>query len=129
MKGEGHKAWSGYAQMELPRGQEVGGNQMLVKNKPDAPWQASLSYDKHGRRCTNEQEASTSLEWDSPLGLSDQFTFGDVTKMSKNASLSYNLPLGWWNFSYSYSQSDYRSEVQANGFGFKETGDIQDHQL
>jgi hemolysin activation/secretion protein len=127
---------SNHAQMELTPGQEIGGSQVLVKNTPSAPWQASLTYDNHGQRSTGEQEASTSFEWDSPLGLSDQFTLrgghdvvSDVTKMSKNASLAYNLPWGWWNFSYTYSQSDYRSEAQANGFNFKQTGDSETHQL
>ncbi|MCE0918383.1 ShlB/FhaC/HecB family hemolysin secretion/activation protein, partial [Pseudomonas sp. NMI760_13] len=43
--------------------------------------------------------------------------------------LFYNLPWGWWNFTYSYSESEYRSLAQANGFTFKQTGDSQNHQL
>ncbi|MDH1529068.1 ShlB/FhaC/HecB family hemolysin secretion/activation protein, partial [Pseudomonas mosselii] len=53
----------------------------------------------------------------------------DHTQGSKNGVLFYNLPWGWWNFTYSYSESEYRSLAQANGFAFKQTGDSQNHQL
>jgi hemolysin activation/secretion protein len=125
-----------HAQMELTPGKAVGGSQVLVKNAPAAPWQASLSRNNNGQKSTGEQQASVGLEWDSPLGLSDQLMLrgghdlvSDHTSTSKNAFLYYNLPWGWWNFSYSYSQSDYRSEAQANTFSFKQTGDSENHQL
>ncbi|MEA9976443.1 MULTISPECIES: ShlB/FhaC/HecB family hemolysin secretion/activation protein [unclassified Pseudomonas] len=125
-----------HAQMELTPGKEVGGSQVLVKNTPSAPWQASLSRNNNGQRSTGEQQASVGLEWNSPLGLSDQLMLrgghdvvSDHTRTSKNAFLNYNLPWGWWNFSYSYSQSDYRSEAQANAFSFKQNGDSENHQL
>ncbi|RBJ68956.1 ShlB/FhaC/HecB family hemolysin secretion/activation protein, partial [Pseudomonas sp. MWU12-2534b] len=41
----------------------------------------------------------------------------------------YNLPFGWSNLSYSYSQIEYRSQAQGQGFTFKQTGDSQNHQL
>ena len=37
--------------------------------------------------------------------------------------------MGWWNFSYSYSENEYRSTARANNFAFKQTGDNQNHQL
>ncbi|MEE3507112.1 ShlB/FhaC/HecB family hemolysin secretion/activation protein [Pseudomonas sp. 10C3] len=127
---------SNHAQMELTPGNEVGGSQVLVKNTPSAPWQASLSRNNNGQKSTGEQQGSIGLEWDSPLGLSDQLMLrdghdlvSDHTSTSKNAFLYYNLPWGWWNFSYSYSQSDYRSQAQANGFSFKQTGDSENHQF
>src|SRR3546814_19966879 len=48
---------------------------------------------------------------------------------SRNAMLYYNVPFGWWNVSYTYSQSEYRSQIPANGFNFKQTGDSPTHQL
>jgi hemolysin activation/secretion protein len=53
----------------------------------------------------------------------------DHQKTSRNSMLDYNVPFGWWNFSYSYSESEYRSLAQASGFNFKQTGDSQNHQL
>ncbi|WP_010446443.1 ShlB/FhaC/HecB family hemolysin secretion/activation protein, partial [Pseudomonas asplenii] len=80
--------------------------------------------------------AGTTFDWDNPLGLADQFSLraghdvvGDTTKNSRNAMLYYNLPFGWWNLSYTYSESEYRSQAQASGFAFRQSGDSQNHQL
>ena len=70
------------------------------------------------------------------MGLADQLILrgghdavSDHQKTSKNAMLYYNVPWGWWNFSYSYNQSDYRSVAQGGSFDFKQTGDSENHQL
>ncbi|WIE50655.1 ShlB/FhaC/HecB family hemolysin secretion/activation protein [Pseudomonas sp. GM17] len=127
---------SNQAQMELSPGQELGGSEVLVKNTPQKPWRASLSRNNDGQKSTGEQQWNTGFEWDSPLGLADQLilhgghdAISDHQKTSKNAMLYYNVPWGWWNFSYTYSQSEYRALAQANGFDFKQTGDSQNHQL
>ncbi|VVO01451.1 Hemolysin transporter protein ShlB [Pseudomonas fluorescens] len=127
---------SNQAQMELTPGDAVGGSSVLVKNNPQKPWRASLSRNNDGQKSTGEQQWGTGFEWDSPLGLADQLILrgghdavSDHQKTSKNAMLYYNVPWGWWNFSYSYSQSDYRSVAQGNGFDFKQTGDSENHQL
>lgn len=127
---------SNQAQMELMPGDAIGGSSVLVKNNPQKPWRASLSRNNDGQKSTGEQQWGTGFEWDSPLGLADQLVLrgghdaiSDHQKTSKNAMLYYNVPWGWWNFSYSYNQSDYRSVAQGNGFDFKQTGDSENHQL
>ncbi|WP_395607453.1 ShlB/FhaC/HecB family hemolysin secretion/activation protein [Pseudomonas sp. B22129] len=127
---------SNQAQMELAPGTAVGGSEVLVKNTPQKPWRAGLSYGNDGQRSTGRQQAGTSFDWDNPLGLADQLSLraghdvvSDTTKHSRNAMLNYNLPFGWWNLTYSYSESEYRSQAQANGFSFKQSGDSQNHQL
>ncbi len=127
---------SNQAQMELTPGQAVGGSDVLVKNAPQKPWRVNLSRNNDGQRSTGEQQWNTGFEWDSPLGLADQLSLRgghdamtDHQHTSHNASLAYNLPWGWWNFSYSYSETDYRSQAQASGFNFKQTGDSQTHQV
>ena len=127
---------SNQAQMELAPGSEVGGSAVVVKNAPQKPWRVGLSRTNDGQKSTGEQQWGTGFEWDSPLGLADQLVLrgghdaiSDHRKTSKNASFYYNLPWGWWNFAYSYSQSDYRSVGQANTFDFKQTGDSANHQL
>ncbi|MCW1248537.1 ShlB/FhaC/HecB family hemolysin secretion/activation protein, partial [Pseudomonas sp. SAICEU22] len=83
-----------------------------------------------------EQQWGVSLDWDNPLGLADQLALrgghdavSDHQQTSRNAMLYYNLPFGWWNLSYSYSQTEYRTPAQLNGFTFKQTGDSQSHQV
>ena len=127
---------SNQAQMELAPGKEVGGSEVLVKNNPQKPWRAGLSRSNDGQKTTGEQQVGATFDWDSPLGLADQFSLrgghdivSDQEKNSRNAMLYYNLPFGWWNLSYTYSESDYRSQQQASGFNFESTGDSQNHQV
>ncbi|MFB4391823.1 ShlB/FhaC/HecB family hemolysin secretion/activation protein [Pseudomonas sp. LS_2] len=127
---------SNKAQMELTPGQAVGGSQVRVRNQAQKPWRASLTRNNDGQRSTGEQQMGIGLEWDSPLGLADQLVLrgghdvvSDHTQGSNNGVLYYNLPWGWWNFSYSYSESEYRALAEASGFDFKQTGDSQNHQL
>ncbi|WP_434673486.1 ShlB/FhaC/HecB family hemolysin secretion/activation protein [Pseudomonas sp. R1-15] len=122
--------------MELTPGQNIGGSEVLVRNTPQKPWRAGLSRHNDGQKSTGEQQWGASLDWDNPLGLADQLALrgghdalSDHQKTSRNGMLYYNLPFGWWNLTYSYSQSEYRALGQANGFNFKQSGDSQNHQL
>ncbi|WJK07581.1 ShlB/FhaC/HecB family hemolysin secretion/activation protein [Pseudomonas fluorescens] len=127
---------SNQAKMELSPGKNVGGSDVLVNNTAQKPWRAGLSRSNDGQRSTGEQQWGTTFDWDSPLGLADQLSLRgghdamtDHQHTSNNAMLNYNLPWGWWNFSYTYSQSEYRSQIAASGFNFKQTGDSENHQL
>lgn len=124
------------AQMELTPGTQIGGSEVLVKNQPQKPWRASLSRNNDGQKSTGEQQWGAGLEWDSPLGLADQLilrgghdAISDHQKTSKNSMLYYNVPWGWWNFSYTYSESEYRTPGDLDGYKYKQTGDSQNHQL
>ncbi|WP_433861189.1 ShlB/FhaC/HecB family hemolysin secretion/activation protein [Pseudomonas thivervalensis] len=127
---------SNRAQMELTPGQNIGGSEVRVNNTAQKPWRAGLSRHNDGQKSTGEQQWGASLDWDSPLGLADQLALrgghdavSDHQKTSRNGMLYYNLPFGWWNLSYTYSQSEYRALGQANGFNFKQSGDSQNHQM
>lgn len=124
------------ARLELTPGQQVGGSDVVVNNTELKPWRASLSRNNDGQRSTGEQQWNAGLEWDSPLGLADQLTLrgghdaiSDHQKTSRNGVLAYNLPLGWWTFSYLYSESEYRARGQGDGFTVKQDGDSQNHQF
>lgn len=76
------------------------------------------------------------LDWDSPLGLADQFSLranqdavSDHWRHSDSQYLNYSVPWGWWTFTYSYNQSYYRTRDDSSGFPFKLDGDSQMHQL
>ncbi|WP_170041146.1 ShlB/FhaC/HecB family hemolysin secretion/activation protein [Pseudomonas lurida] len=127
---------SNKAKMDLAPGSQVGGSNVVVNNTPQKPWLVSLTRSNEGQKSTGEQQWGTGFEWDSPLGLADQLVLrgghdaiSDHQKTSKNAALNYSLPWGWWTFSYAYSESEYRSLAQGNGFDFKQTGDSENHQL
>lgn len=124
------------AQLELVPGEQVGGSRVLLKGEPAKPWRVGLNRHNDGEQSTGEQQWGTSLDWDSPLGLADQLslrgggdTVSDRFRHSTNRSLFYSLPYGWWDFSYSYSQSYYRTRNEANGFAFDLDGESKTHQL
>ncbi|MFR0688904.1 ShlB/FhaC/HecB family hemolysin secretion/activation protein [Enterobacterales bacterium AE_CKDN230030158-1A_HGKHYDSX7] len=120
------------AQMELVPGQEVGGSRVQLKGERSKPWRVSASRDNNGDASSGEQQASVGLDWDSPLGLADQFglrygedVVSDHWKHSDNQSLWYSVPYGWWTFNYSYSRNYYRTLNEDAGFAFKYDGDNQ----
>ncbi|MFJ4142993.1 ShlB/FhaC/HecB family hemolysin secretion/activation protein [Pseudomonas sp. NPDC089734] len=127
---------SNQAKMELTPGQAVGGSDVLVKNTPQKPWRVSLARHNNGQKSTGEQQWGAGLEWDSPLGLADQLSLrggrdavSDHQRSAYSSMLNYNLPWGWWNFSYTYNDSEYRTLGQGAGIDFKFTGESQTHQL
>lgn len=124
------------AQMELVPGQEVGGSRVQLKGERSKPWRVSASRDNNGDASSGEQQAGVGLDWDSPLGLADQFglrygedVVSDHWKHSDNQSLWYSVPYGWWTFNYSYSRNYYRTRNEGSGFAFKSDGDNETHQL
>lgn len=127
---------SNQAQMELAPGNVVGGSNVLVKNTTQKPWRASLARHNDGQKSTGEQQWGVGLDWDSPLGLADQLNLrggrdavSDHKRTYESNMLNYNLPWGWWNFNYTYSDSEYRTLGQGAGFDFKYTGESQTHQF
>lgn len=127
---------SNQAAMELVPGSTVGASVVDVRNTPAKAWRANLSRHNDGQRSTGEQQWGYGLEWDSPLSLADQLlvrgshdAVSDYQHTSHSEMLNYNLPWGWWNFNYAYSQSAYRSQAVANNFAFKQTGETQNHQF
>lgn len=124
------------AQLELVPGQEVGSSRVQLKGEPSKPWHASISRHNDGDVSTGEQQWGVGLDWDSPLGLADQLSLrggldavSDEFRHSDNQSLYYSLPFGWWTFSYSYSQSYYRNQVEGSGFVFETDGESRTHSL
>lgn len=124
------------AQLELVPGSEVGGSRVQLKGEPLPPWRAGLNRHNDGEQSTGEQQWGASLEWDSPLGLADQLvlrgggdTVSDHWRHSADQSLYYSLPYGWWTFSYSYSQSYYRTRNEGQGFTFASDGESKNQQV
>jgi len=127
---------SNNVRMELSPGQNVGGSDVLVRNEADKPWRAHLSRNNDGLRSTGEQQWNAGLDWDNPLGLADQFSVrgghdavSDHQRSSRNGLLAYNIPWGWWTFSYFYSESHYRSRIDVQGSEVEQDGDSQTHQF
>lgn len=124
------------AQLELLPGEAVGGSRVGLQGERDKPWRVALSRHNDGQKSTGEQQWGVGLEWDSPLGLADQLSLrasgdavSDHDRHSHSQSLMYQVPYGWWNLSYSYSQSYYRTVLKDNGPDIEFDGDSQIHSL
>lgn len=83
-----------------------------------------------------EQQMGLGLDWDSLLGLVDQFNLCvncdvviDCWCYFDSQSLFYSLFWGWWIFIYGYSQSDYCMCNEVSGFFFKFDGDSCSYQF
>lgn len=124
------------AQLELVPGSGIGASRVRLEGEPAKPWRVGFNRHNDGQRSTGEQQWGMNLDWDSPLGLADQVslrgggdTAADHWRHSANQSLSYNLPYGWWNLSFSYGQSDYRARNHGQGFSFSTHGESKRQQL
>ena len=124
------------AQLELVPGDEVGSSRVQLQGQRDKPWRVSATRNNDGDRSSGEQQMGLGLDWDSPLGLADQFSLranqdavSDHWRHSDSQYLNYSVPWGWWTFTYSYNQSYYRTRDDSSGFPFKLDGDSQMHQL
>lgn len=124
------------AQLELVPGDEVGSSRVQLQGQRDKPWRVSATRNNDGDRSSGEQQMGLGLDWDSPLGLADQFSLranqdavSDHWRHSDSQYLNYSVPWGWWTFTYSYNQSYYRTRDDSSGFTFKLDGDSQMHQL
>lgn len=124
------------AQLELVPGDEVGSSRVQLQGQRDKPWRVSATRNNDGDRSSGEQQMGLGLDWDSPLGLADQFSLranqdavSDHWRHSDSRYLNYSVPWGWWTFTYSYNQSYYRTRDDSSGFPFKLDGDSQMHQL
>jgi hemolysin activation/secretion protein len=124
------------ATLELMPGDTVGGSRIHVSGAASRPVRVSLERNNNGSGGTGEQQWRGGLEWDSPLGLADQFIaqWGhDVTDRpdigSSSGHFAYSLPYGYWTFSYDYTDSDYHTLAEANGFLFTLEGKSERHRL
>lgn len=127
---------SNRAAVELLLGEAPGGSRAVIANQPAKPWRVSFTRHNDGQRSTGEQQWNLGLELDSPLGLADHLIVrgGSSTQRTQeraadNGFLAYSLPLGWWTFSYSYSQSRYRTVNEFFGLQFAASGNSRSHEL
>lgn len=122
--------------MELVPGEDVGSSRVQLDSEGGRPVRFSLGRNNDGTEDTGEQQWALGFEWDSPLGLADQLRMQwghDVTDHSglgsRDGYIDYSVPFGNWNFSYSYTESDYDSTAEADGFLFHYDGVSRRHRL
>ncbi|WP_413614879.1 ShlB/FhaC/HecB family hemolysin secretion/activation protein [Halomonas cupida] len=122
--------------MELVPGESPGASRVQINSEGGRPLRLSLGRNNDGSESTGEQQWKLGVEWDSPLGLADQFIAQlghDVTRQSGRGSgdsyLSYRVPYGYWAFSWAWTESDYHTVAEADGFDFDLDGASERHRL
>lgn len=111
---------SNNATMELLPGKEPGKTNILVKNQPAPPGSGSFTLDNYGSKSTGDTRATVTYGVDNPLGLNDYWFTSlsrnidtlNNTQLSQSALLNFNIPYGYYNFTGSYSESEYKSLIQ-----------------
>ncbi|WP_244613395.1 ShlB/FhaC/HecB family hemolysin secretion/activation protein [Modicisalibacter radicis] len=127
---------SNQATLQLRPGDDIGGSRVVVDNRAQRPWRLSLTRDNGGSESSGEQQWNLGAQWDSPFGLADQLVAqwghdatSDDDIGSGSRYLAYSIPQGYWTLSYAYTQSDYHSLAEANGFTFRLDGESERHRL
>lgn len=127
---------SNQATLQLRPGEDIGGSRVVVDNRAQRSWRLSLSRDNGGSESSGEQQWNLGAQWDSPLGLADQLVVqwghdvsSDDDIGSGSRYLAYSLPQGYWTLTYAYTQSDYHSLAEANGFTFRLDGESERHRF
>ena len=121
------------ADMQIVPSQEKGYSDIVIKwSQKDIPIRLNLSLDDAGSSSTGKYQSGITLAVDNPLRLNDIFYFsygGDVAgadKQSvltpsgatdsmegstKNYTLHYSVPYGYWLLSFNENRYDYHSAV------------------
>jgi hemolysin activation/secretion protein len=112
--------------VELEPGSSPGDSRALIQTPADKDWRVHATRHNHGETSTGQHMLEAGVDWDSPLGLADQIGVRAAQGLSRtsnhgsrNASLAYSIPWGWWTATYSFLYSDYNSHY-VNG----DAGDI-----
>lgn len=125
------------ATFDLLPGTGVGETEILIKRKWSKPWRLSASIDDSGVKATGRYNTNATLAYDDLLGISDllSLTAGSGTlieglgQSSRNASLGYSIPYGYWTFSTYLTVYDYRQVIQGAFQKFTRSGNTQSTEL
>ncbi len=121
---------SNNARMRLLPGDEVGETNIVVDNDPSRFIYAKLDFDNFGSPSTGENKGNLTLFVDNPLGLNDQIIFGfgsnleEPTRnaLSRNYSVNYSIPWGYWTVNTGFSYFEYKSSLQGQAATFDADG-------
>lgn len=97
---------------------EPGLSDLVVSYKKVNPLRFNLAFDDGGSKTTGKTQGTATVSWDNPLALNDLMYFslgggvgnGDG-KGTKNKSLHYSLPLGYWQVALTGSRNKYHQSV------------------
>lgn len=119
------------ASFDLLPGENPGESEILIRRKRGRPWRASVFVDDGGARAAGRFNTTATFASDDPLGFNDllSLSVGSGTlidgrgQSSRNGSVNYSVPFGFWTFSAYLTAYDYRQVVQGAFEKFVRSGD------
>lgn len=107
------------ADMQIVPGNLPGESDIIISLVQTSPWFGSVTLDNSGSQGTGKYQLGGNVGYNNLAGINDVLTMGvttnaDVTKKdhdTKNASLAYWVPYGYWLFGLSANYSKYEQVI------------------
>lgn len=121
---------SALAKIDFIPGTKVGGTIILVNYKKNSLVTATIGRNNSGQPTTGEQQIAATLEFNSPLGVSDHLyvTLQADTKddhqgmKSESAGFNYTMPYGYWTFTFGANRFEYLNRIRGANTTFLSHG-------
>lgn len=110
------------ADIKIEPSTKPGESDLVIEWKQTKSVRYSASLDDSGSDTTGKRQASATVSFDNPLGLSDLFYItlnhdagggkGLSPKGTQGTTLHYSVPMGYWNLSTTASNTSYKQTVE-----------------
>lgn len=115
---------------DIAPGSQPGASRIILRSRTagQSRWALGLGMDNLGSASTGRDRNSVSLSVDSPLQLNDLLslsasdTLNQGDRYSRNASLYYAIPYGYWTYSAFASHAEYRAPFKLPSATLYSTG-------
>jgi hemolysin activation/secretion protein len=118
-------------QIDIVPGELPATSDLVVRRRISAPWvRPSVTINNDGSASTGRQQATVSIDIDSPFGAADFWSFYYIRDLNREAERGalgygafYSLPYGYTTLILSGGRYQYTSVLQSNDLAFLNTGD------
>lgn len=115
---------------DIAPGSQPGASRIILRSRTagQSRWALGLGMDNLGSASTGRDRDTVSLSFDSPLQLNDLLslsasdTLNQGDRYSRNASLYYVIPYGYWTYSAFASHAEYRAPFKLPSATLYSTG-------
>ncbi|WNF57533.1 ShlB/FhaC/HecB family hemolysin secretion/activation protein [Pseudomonas sp. SG20052] len=115
---------------DIAPGSQPGASRIILRSRTSGQsrWALGLGVDNLGSASTGRDRDTLSLSLDSPLELNDALnvsasdTLNRGDRYSRNASVYYAIPYGYWTYSVFASHAEYRAPFKLSTLKFHSSG-------
>lgn len=115
---------------DIAPGSQPGASRIILRSRTagQSRWALGLGMDNLGSASTGRDRDTVSLSFDSPLQLNDLLslsasdTLNQGDRYSRNASVYYAIPYGYWTYSAFASHAEYRAPFKLPSATLYSTG-------